>query len=207
MDIHEIYKPFQLLFRRKRMREFVRLFSVNGNEKIIDVGGTVFNWKFIDSKPSVTLINIGVKEWKENNFQMIEADGTKIPFDDNSFDICFSNSVIEHVGNWDKCVSFSREIRRVAPKYYVQTPNKWFPIEPHLITFFLHWFPMSARRKLVRLFSVWGLVNKPNQQEIDHFLQGINLLSVKQMKILFPDAKIKKERVLFLTKSIIAVRF
>ena len=49
-------------------------------------------------------------------------------------------------------------------------------------------------------------MTKPSQDQVDQFLASIQLLSKKELKILFPDAKILEERFLGLVKSIIAVR-
>ena len=61
---------------------------------------------------------------------LIEAhinDGCALPYEHNEFDICHSNSVVEHVGDWSRKTAYSREVRRVAPHYFHQTPNFWFP--------------------------------------------------------------------------------
>jgi len=50
---------------------------------------------------------------------------------DGEFDLVFSNSVIEHVGDFERMRQFVHEARRVAKSYWIQTPSKWFPIEPH----------------------------------------------------------------------------
>jgi hypothetical protein len=51
-----------------------------------------------------------------------------------------------------------------------------------------------------------GLVNKPDQETIDKFLTEIRLLSVRDMRLLFPDAEIVRERFCGFTKSIIAMK-
>jgi hypothetical protein len=50
------------------------------------------------------------------------------------------------------------------------------------------------------------LVDKPSPEKIDAQLAEINLLTAGQMRVLFPDATIIKERVFGFAKSIIAVR-
>jgi len=129
------------------------------------------------------------------------ADGCNLPFRDDAFDLAFSNSVVEHVAD---PVAFAREIIRVGRRYYVQTPSRWFPVEPHLLTPLIHYLPMWWRSKLLRHFTVWGLVSKPDQQEVDDFLSTTHLLSAGDMRTLFPHAQLVRERFLGLTKSVTA---
>jgi hypothetical protein len=206
MTIDDVYRPFLLYFRRRRMRRFISLFDVEDATSIIDLGGTEFVWRLVAGRPRVTMINVGVEEWAEGRLRMLDADATAVPFSDDAFDVCFSNSVIEHVGNEQMQAAFAREVRRLAQRYWVQTPNRRFFLEPHLICLFLHWLPFRLERRLVRYFSLWGLISKPAQADIDRFIQGIRLLDEAAMRRLFPDAEIFKERFLGFAKSLIAVR-
>ncbi len=206
MNIHDVYRPFLTYFRRKRMSAFLRCMSVDDSTAILDVGGTPFVWKLIDCRPPVTMINLGVAEWTDDNLRMLPASGTAIPFPDDSFDLCFSNSVIEHVGDSGARAAFAREVRRVSKRYWVQTPNRRFPVEPHFICLLLHWLPFRIRRRLIRHLSVWGWVTRPTQQRVDEALLGIELLTEADMRSLFPDGEIIRERFLGMVKSIIAIR-
>ena len=188
------------------MRNFVKLYKISNDTHIIDVGNTPFNWGLIDLTPDVTLINIEGEEWERPRMRLIVYDGNKLPFDDETFDFCYSNSVIEHVGPQQQINKFAKEIRRIAPAYYVQTPNRHFFVEPHFICLFIHWLPFKIKRKVMRHFSLWGLTERPSQEEIDHELEAIHLLTLQEMRELFPDATILRERVFGMTKSIIAIR-
>lgn len=206
MSIYKIIIPLQVLFRGSRMRRFAAMFAVADSMKIIDVGGRKSNWTLIDKEPDVTITNIEFSNYEDGRFHYVHTDGGKLPYPDNGFDLCYCNSVIEHVGDNAAREVFAQEIRRIAPRYYVQTPNKWFFSDPHTVGVFVHWLPKSWQRKLIRWFSFWGLVDRPNQAKIDALLEEINLLTEAEMRALFPDATILKERFLFMTKSIIAVR-
>lgn len=206
MDIHAFYRPFQLYFRSRRMKAFAGLFRLGRSDRVIDVGGYEFNWTMIDAEPSVLLVNLEEEDSHNGRFRKVRGDGRRLDFGNNSFDIAYSNSVIEHVGGWDDQLAFAREIRRVAPRYYVQTPNRWFFVEPHLISPFIHFLPPAVVRRLVRYVSIWGLVTRPSQEEIDAVLASIRLLDRRQMRTLFPDAEIVTERFLGMPKSLIAVR-
>lgn len=188
------------------MAVFAALYAPSDSTRIVDVGGYEFNWTLITQKPLVTLVNLEDEAWERGRFRKMKGDGKALMFADNSYDIAYSNSVIEHVGGWDDQVAFATEIRRVARKYYVQTPNRSFIIEPHLVAAFIHLLPFAVTRRLVRWCSVWGWVTKPSQAQVDNLLRSIRLLDRTEMKQLFPDAEIIEERFLGMTKSLIASR-
>jgi hypothetical protein len=206
MNIHDVHRPFQMYFRRRRMSQFAKLFDLDTRTRVLDVGGYEMNWTLIDAAPEVVLLNLEDEEWRRGRFQRIKGDGTQLQFADNSFDIAYSNSVIEHVGGPSEQQRFADEVRRVAPRYYVQTPNKWFVAEPHTMTVGLHWLPRPAFRRLLRRGSVWGWMDRPSQVEVDQMIDSIQMLDRADMERLFPDAEIIEERVLGMTKSLIAVR-
>jgi hypothetical protein len=209
MNIHSIYRPFMRYFRPRRMQRFAERFQPHSATRIIDVGGFSPNWSLIRAEPSVVLVNPDRAEWDDRNeprFTKVQADGRRLPFRDGSFDIAYSNSVIEHVGEWEDQVAFAAELRRVAPRYFVQTPNKHFLFEPHLIAPLIHFLPKRLSRKLVRWCSVWGWVERPDQAAVDVMLGGIRLLSRAEMTALFPDSEIVVERFLGMPKSLIAER-
>ena len=66
-------------------------------------------------------------------------------FKHNQFDIAYSTSVIEHLRDSENQRTFAAEVACVAKLYYVQTPNRWFPIEPHLVAPIIHFFPKSYK--------------------------------------------------------------
>jgi len=206
-NIHSLYSVFSRYFRTKRMRDVVDQFQLSPETTVLDVGGSIFNWDLIDVRPRLTLLNVQYPPAQlPDGVNYVTADGTNLPFADNCFDLVFSNSVIEHVGAKENQEKFAGEIRRVGRRYYVQTPNYYFPIEPHLIAPFIHWFPMPAQIRLVRWFSIWGLLSRPDVDARRAFLCAIRLLTFREMQRLFPDGKIVTENFLALPKSIIALK-
>lgn len=206
MTIYQIIIPLQVLFRGSRMRRFAEMFGVRNDMRIIDVGGRKCNWTLIDKQPDVTITNIEFDSYEDGRFHYVRTNGERLPYDDNSFAVCYSNSVIEHVGDADARKKFADEIRRVAPHYYVQTPYKWFFFDPHTVGAFVHWLPKRWQRRLIRWFTPWGLIDRPSQEKVDALIAEIDLLTEAEMRALFPDAQIIKERFLGFTKSLIAVR-
>jgi hypothetical protein len=189
-------------WREQRYELFAQLCRLGPTDRIVDVGA---GWgaaleRFNDTNPivAVDLKPDPSSPWLSTpNVTVVTADGTALPFSDGEFDVAFSNSVVEHVPQVLQ-PAFASEIRRVAGRYYVQTPNKWFPIEPHYQFPLFQFFPEGVRRALNRRFTL-GWQAKGQWEEI-------TLLSARDLRRLFPDAKIHRERVLGLTKSLIAVR-
>jgi SAM-dependent methyltransferase len=197
-------------FRRRRMREFAELFGVAESTRILDVGGTPANWLLLDVRPRVTLLNLPrAGERVVPGFELVSADGCQLPFRDQSYDIVFSNSVIEHVGSTEKQARFAGEVRRVGRRFWVQTPNRRFPLEPHLLTPFLHYLPDAWQGPLARRWTVWDAVERPSPDRrafyIEHYLNDIRLLGAAELGALFPGARILRERTLGVAKSLVAV--
>jgi len=127
---------------------------------------------------------------------------------DKSYDIFFSNSVIEHVGNEKRQRAFANEIERVAKTYWIQTPNKYFPIEPHFVFPFFQFLPQKIKT-IVALkwkFYHFKINNDTSEKLILLELSRIKLLSLSEIKELFPGSRIIKEKYFGLTKSLIAVK-
>lgn len=207
--------------RDLRLRAFIlqRRAGVAGRFHILDLGGTADYWRRVgfawleEHDIDVTCVNhiaseFGASEAEAVRLRCIVGDGRDMAdHADDSYHFVHSNSVVEHVGGWSDMRAFAREVRRLAPAYYVQTPNFWFPIDPHFYRLpFYHWLPVSLRAKLVRRFKLgWG----PSPTDLDGAMAMVMssvLLDDDQMRALFPDAEHVVERLLLLPKSLIAMR-
>ncbi|MBZ5624020.1 MAG: class I SAM-dependent methyltransferase, partial [Acidobacteriia bacterium] len=137
-------------FRRRRMHRFAREFGITAETRILDIGGTPDCWALLPAKPRLTLLNTPrAKDDLAGAATWVAGDGRCLPFRDGTFDVVFSNSVIEHVGDARSQQSFAREVARVGRGFWVQTPNRWFPVEQHLLTPFIHWLPKAWQRPIV----------------------------------------------------------
>jgi len=191
-------------FRRDRMAAFQRTFFLSPETRILDVGGTALNWNLIAARPNVTLLNLPAAG--EGH---VIGDGCALPFRNQSFDIVFSNSVIEHISVPEDQRRFANEVRRTGRAYWVQTPDRRFPIEPHLLTPFIHWLPKQARMAIASRFTFWSIFERPSRDRwefyIRHCAQEVRLLDARELQAMFPEACIIRERFLGLSKSLIAV--
>ncbi len=210
MNIHDVLRPFLLYFRSRRMSKFVNTFHLTPKTTILDVGGDLFNWLLIDCPAQVTILNVkeprgGISDLPPN-FRFVLGDGTQLIYSDRSFDIVYSNSVIEHLYTYENQRRFACEAMRVGKYLWIQTPNKRFCVEPHLITPFVHWLPKIVQRRILRNCTIWGLITRPSQQYIDGFLDEVRLLSFDEMQEFFPGYEIQHEKFLFFTKAFVVLR-
>jgi len=210
MDIHAVYDVFLRRFRRARMRAFAERFRPGPSTTILDVGGTTYNWNLLGTPGHLTLVNLELPREGVDalppNVTVVIGNGTRLDFEADSFDVAFSNSVIEHLGGWPAQQAFAAELRRVGRGVWVQTPARGFPVEPHLLGLFIHWLPRSWQRRLVRWTTGWGWLARPTPERIDALLDELRLLDHREMELLFPDCEIRRERFLGLTKAYVAVR-
>ena len=123
----------------------------------------------------------------------------------NSFDVVFSNSVIEHLGDYENQRRMADEVRRVGRRYFVQTPNKRFPIEPHFLVPWFQYLPVGARTWLINRFDVGWYRRIPDRSVARAEVESIQLLTRKRFSALFPEATIHSEKFAGLTKSFVAI--
>jgi len=201
--IDTLYGIVSRRFRPRRFAQFLATFRISSTTSILDIGGESAFWDGQPFRDQITLLNI---RGENTDMRHVEGDARWLPFPDQSFDIAFSNSVIEHLGMWEHQQAFAFEARRVGKKLWVQTPARSFPVEPHLLTPFIHWLPRRLQLPLLRHFTVWGLVTRASVESARSLAAELRLLNGREMKLLFPDCEIRRERVAGLTKSFIAVR-
>ena len=184
------------VLRKKRMEYFLgKLSAIPKPIKILDVGGSIDFWEqmniFIeDPEVEITLLNLKpqhIGTVKYSNFISIAGDARNMfQFKDKSFDIVFSNSVIEHVGSFEDQKKMADEIMRVGKRYFIQTPYRYFPIEPHFLFPFFQFLPFSIRGLMIRNFQLGFWHKKPDLEKARDEIASINLLSIKRLKKFFP---------------------
>jgi hypothetical protein len=196
--------------RKRKLARFLEELQPGPETTIVDVG--VGDTGF-DTEPGVALSHNffeAMYPWPERitavsdvplpNFAQefpqiarVTASGTNLPFEDDSFDIAFSNAVLEHVGGREEQRRFVHELCRVAPKVFVSTPNRRFPLEVHTLVPFLHWLPRRARDRAFAALrrDAW---------------KGVELLNRRELLELFPPgahARVIESR---MTISVVAQR-
>lgn len=197
--------------RRRRFSFFLSLLSeVKRPVHILDVGGTPEFWQLMGlselNDVRITILNLQAHPVSGPLFDSVAGDARDLGrYADGSFDVVFSNSVIEHLGpHFSDQKLMAKEIERVGQRYFVQTPNRYFPLEPHFLVPGFQFMPVWLRTWMVSSFDVGWYKRIPDRANARREVESVSLLSRKQLRSLFPYAGIYEETVLGFTKSFVA---
>ncbi len=184
--------------RNRKWETFLSEFSPAMDLKVLDVGyssveeapRTISNYleKYYPYPDMITALGIQDPTIFRKQYPGVKAlqyDGGTFPFKDKSFDICWSNAVIEHVGNLEQQVNFIKEIRRVSKSAFVTTPNRFFPVETHTLLPLLHYLPKTVfDRILICIGKEWATGNY------------MSLLSEGSIRSIMREAEIENYRLI-----------
>jgi hypothetical protein len=197
--------------RERRWELFQRLFPDVASWHVLDLGGTTEWWHRAPLRPaSVTVLNLlepgeASEEWLRPVTgdacaagEVLHAAGVS-----TAYDLVFSNSLMEHVGGHASRLALAAQVRSLAPRHWVQTPYRYFPIEPHWLFPGLQFIPTAARAPLA---AWWPLAHsKPaDRHEAMSEVQWTELIGIAELRAYFPGSEIHREKVAGLTKSIVA---
>jgi hypothetical protein len=211
--------------RNKRFRAFLdelRPAESGRLIKVLDLGGTVPFWQAWNitahDKLHLTLVNDHISD-AENDVESEtpfianrRSDVLTLTKDDfRSFDLIFSNSMIEHLSSWHAQRELADRIGSSEVPYFVQIPNKYAPIDPHIPRLYLPFFgaypkPVQAQIITFKSFGPDGRKPASLAEAYESFLNHYNPLGVRDVRELFPDAKVEFERAFGAPMSILACR-
>jgi SAM-dependent methyltransferase len=195
-------RPVHKHLRQEKLELFFSLTANAERSTLLDVGGgSGIDSEFVplyQAFREVTVVNLDPSPDRHTlpNVRRMVADGCCLPFADRSFDWVFSNAVLEHVGGIEEQRKFAAEVARVARcGYFVTTPNKLFPIEPHTLLPLYQFLPEEWQRKVVRISPYYV-----------HIYEKIRLLKARDLRDLFPGARIVSTGFPIVGTSLVAMR-
>lgn len=215
----KLFHKLQKHFRKKRFEIFDgllrKILETQSEVSVLDTGGRPDYWEILApdlrKRVKITCLNfqseLDAYSELSQDLQVVSVvgDACDMPeFSENTFDVVHSNSVIEHVGSYQNMKRYADEARRVGKSYYIQTPNYWFPIEPHYGVPFFHWLPDTWRIWLFMHANV-GYARKCSFEASLTRLDHTRIISAFMMKNFFPEAQIRREWLLVFPKSVIAL--
>jgi len=140
------------LAKAKKIEKIIELEKkIRSEQKLLEVGtgsgGIAFYFANYHQQKVFAVDVIDNRQFRDGyNFQLVTD--TKLPYEDNFFDIVISNHVIEHVGEKQQQQEHLDEIYRVLKPdglLYLAVPNRWMLVEPHYQLIFLSWLPKKYR--------------------------------------------------------------
>jgi hypothetical protein len=163
--------------RHRKLDLFFQAFNPKPTDILLDVGGDYGGlhgeyMRLHGFFARTVVVNLRPRPAiSDKRISLEQGDARALPYPDQSFDWVFSNAVIEHVGTAEDQAAMAAEVRRVARKgYFVTTPNRWFPIDPH------NYHP------IVHMFS---------RQRYHSGVHSCRFLSPGDMRALFPGAALR----------------
>ena len=197
--------PFINNFFKKTLKKNRKIFfnylsnniNIEENFSVLDVGTTnidddyenIFIQKYPYKNNITCLSNQSLELIKKKYPEIITSfgDGRKMIFEDKSFNLVHSNATIEHVGSYKNQLKFLEECFRVSNKYiFIQTPNKYFPLDFHTKIPLIHFFPGYIHRFLLKLFGLrfYSDINNLNLISKKNLVEFMNKLNISNYTIL-----------------------
>ena len=185
--LHAIKTRVALRARRRMYERVLRIAQPTAETRILDVGTTPdvgiaynnFFERWYTHRERLTACSVEDCSSLEATFPGLRfraIDGKRLPAADGEFDLAVCFAVLEHVGSATDQEAFVRELARVARRFVLYTPYRYFPIEMHTFLPLTHWLPARWYRALWRAL---GLVFWADER-------NLNLLSVRTLRALVP---------------------
>jgi hypothetical protein len=199
-------------FRQKRFDFFLNCIScLSPPITILDVGGEQVFWERMgmagDEDYQITLLNILPQATSCSNLDVMIGDAVDMTcFSDHEFDLVFSNSVIEHLGKFELQQRMAFEVRRVGKCYFIQTPNRFFPLEPHFLVPFFQYYPIWLQVALIERFNLGWYPRIQDPHAARRLIESHRLMNEKELLELFPDGQVYQEKIFWLIKSLTVYR-
>jgi hypothetical protein len=194
--------------RAKRWKRFVELFPGISEMRVLDLGGTAASWAAAPVRPAeLVLLNLVAQPHDQPWIISIVGDVCALPADlaRQRFDVVYSNSVIEHVGGHSRRMDMAHVVHSMADRHWVQTPYRYFPLEPHWTFPGMQFLPTTLRAKVAMKWPL-AWTKAPDYRSAVNAALEIDLLDRTQMRYYFPDSDFLTESVAGLPKSLIATR-
>ena len=180
--------------------------------KILDLGGSDYYWKHLDMTGNrdfeILILNNEIQDTDSfSNISFMKKDVRDLGFiKDKEYDLVYSNSLIEHLKSFDEQKKLANEIDRIGKRYFIQTPNYYFPVEPHFLFPFFQFLSVEMKTKWISKHDLGWYKKEPDPFKAKELAESVHLLSEKELKKIFRGCEIYKEKYFLLTKSFIVYR-
>lgn len=212
MPITALFDRLSVRSRRVKMELLDRHLPLAEAHRILDIGSQIDSearqlLERVEDKRRITASNIAPQHLEAIRaaypaIRTVLADARRLPFRDKEFDLVYSSAVIEHVGGPADQARMAEEVRRVGKRWFITTPNRWYPFEFHTRMPLISWLPPRTMRRVARLWSYSHVQNR-YRSGIDW--ADVQLLTARRLRQIFPDSLILKPRVTFWPETLVVV--
>jgi SAM-dependent methyltransferase len=194
--------------RQRRSTEFLRRFPEIESMRVLDLGGTPDAWAEMARRPKqVVAVNLDPQHQSTEDVDYVVGDACALPesLDGERFDLVYSSSLLEHVGGHAMRHQFAATVHAMADHHWVQTPYRYFPIEPHWVFPAFQFLPVPTRTAISRRWKL-GHIHSADPREALDDVSWVELVGITEIRGYFPDSEVWFERFAGLVKSLVAVR-
>jgi hypothetical protein len=193
-------------FRQRRNEEFKRRFPDLADMRVLDLGGTAVSWRVLGLRPgNVTVVNLDPDEEPyEPWIDLVQADACVGGF--GKYDLVFSNSLMEHLGGHARRQQFANVVQESASSWWIQTPYRYFPVEPHWMFPCFQFLPFRTRVMICQHRNRLHVPACKDAAEAAEVVASIELISATEMRNYFPTSEIWFERIASIPKSLVAIK-
>ena len=210
-----VFSKLSRISRTRKLDLFNKIMNPTKQMKLLDVGAQInpnsdgmlqlidtYPWKNNISAVNISTEYISAIRKCYPEIEAVVCDACELPWPDKHFDVVYSNAVIEHVGSFERQMKMASEIMRVGKRWFVTTPNRWFPFEFHMRLPFVTWLPGKSYLRIGNIISYNHSLGK---YTVGWKRDDLRLMSAGQFRKCFPSCKIIKQRVTFMAETLIAV--
>jgi SAM-dependent methyltransferase len=210
-----VFPKLSRISRARKLDLFNRMMSPTNQMKLLDVGAQIdpnsngeqqlidtYPWKSNISVVNISADHVSTIKKRYPEIETVVCDACELPWPDKHFDVVYSNAVIEHVGNFERQKKMASEIMRVGKRWFVTTPNRWFPFEFHMRLPFVTWLP---GRNYLRIGNIISYNHLRGKYMLGVKRDDLRLMSAGELRKCFPSSSIVKQRVTFMAETLIAI--
>ncbi len=174
--------------------------------RVLDLGGTPEFWRNAPVTPAdVTIVNLLDDAADEPWLTTIKGDACTTAWLEGTYDLVISNSLLEHVGGMQRRRQFADVVHAASERWWIQTPYRYFPIEPHWLCPGFQFLPLAAKVAVTRRWPI-GHRHEPDPEIAYEYATEVDLVTITELRHLFPEGEVWRERMAGLVKSITAIR-
>jgi len=184
--------------RAEHLREIAEesIGALSGDRCLMVGSGTGHNTiEFGRSYEEVYALDVVERDFPAIVDHAILADGTRLPYDDGTFDLSCAISVVEHVlPPENRYLLVEEMVRCTKPGGYVffQIPNGRFPLELHTGLPLIHWLPGGKEFAIKQGYTTLEQVHIPSRKTLTKWVADTGAEVLVSRGFTYPSDTIPK---------------